>query len=151
MEKRVALACDHAGLPLRDHIRNWLQQRGIPVEDFGTQSLESIDYSDYARLACQAVQQGGCSCALLFCSTGVGMAMAANKMRGIRACVCSDVFSAEMTRRHNNANALCLGAQVVGPGLAEKLVEVFLNGEFEGGRHARRVGKLGEIELEEGR
>ena len=151
MEHPIALASDHAGLPLKNHIREWLQERGIPLHDFGTDAPQSVDYSDYARLACEAVRQNQCSLALLFCSTGIGMSMAANKMRGIRACACSDAFSAEMTRRHNDANVLCLGAQVIGPGLAEKLVDIFLAHTFEGGRHERRVGKLAEIEDQEGR
>ena len=96
--------------------------------------------------ACEAVVKGECRCALLFCGTGVGISIAANKIKGIRACCCSDAFSAEYTRRHNDANALCMGGRVVGPGLAAELVDIFLNTPFEGGRHQRRIDKLAELE-----
>ena len=114
--------------------------------DFGTHSTASVDYPDMALPACDAVVSGQCSKALLFCGTGVGISMAANKVKGIRACCCSDSFSCEYTRRHNDANALCMGGRVVGPGLACQLVDIFLNTEFEGGRHEKRIAKLMAIE-----
>lgn len=146
MSNPVALACDSAGFPLKNAIKEHLEKTGIPFVDFGAFTDESCDYPDYARPACEAVQKGECGLALLFCGTGVGMSIAANKMRGIRACACSDIFSAEYTRRHNDANALCLGARVVGAGLAQKLVDAFLTATFEGGRHQRRVDKLTALE-----
>ncbi len=151
MQKPIALAADHGGYELKNSIRQHLEARGIPVVDFGTNSPDSVDYPDFAVPACAAVLDGSCALALLFCSTGVGISITANKMHGIRACCCSDVFSAEMTRRHNNANALCLGGLVVGPGLAKKLVDAFLSASFEGGRHQLRVDKISAIEEREGR
>lgn len=149
LAKPVALAADHGGYELKDSIKAYLEAKGVEVVDFGVSGPESCDYSDCARPACEAVQNGRCGCALLFCGTGVGISIAANKMRGMRACCCSDAFSAEMTRRHNDANALCLGGRVVGAGLAEKLVDLFLGTEFEVGRHQRRVDKTMALENEQ--
>ncbi len=148
MQKPVALAADHGGFELKDHIKAHLAQQGIETVDFGTHGPESVDYPDFAKPACEAVLAGQCRCALLFCGTGVGISMAANKMRGMRAACCSDAFSAEFTRRHNDANALCLGGRVVGTGLAETLVDLFLRTEFKGGRHATRIAKVAALEEE---
>lgn len=149
MAMPIALAADHAGLELKNHMKEYLNKRNMATMDFGTDSQQSVDYPDYARQACRAVLEGQCSLALLFCGTGVGMSIAANKMHGIRACCCSDAFSAEMTRRHNNANVLCLGGRVVGAGLAETLVDAFLGAEFEeGGNHRRRIDKVAAMEAE---
>ncbi|MCI6640033.1 MAG: ribose 5-phosphate isomerase B [Pygmaiobacter massiliensis] len=142
----IALGADHGGYALKEEVKKHLQQRGIAFVDFGCHSTESVDYPDMAVAPCQAVVKGECEKALLFCGTGVGISMAANKVRGIRACCCSDSFSAEYTRRHNDANALCLGGRVVGPGLACQLVDIFLDTPFEAGRHARRVEKLSKLE-----
>ncbi len=149
MQKPVALAADHGGFELKNSIKQYLDANQIPYIDFGTNSSDSCDYSDQARPACEAVLDGSCRTALLFCGTGVGISMAANKIKGIRACCCSDAFSAEFTRRHNDANALCLGGRVVGPGLAETLVHLFLTTPFEGGRHQLRIDKLAAIEAEQ--
>ena len=146
MKKPIALAADHGGFSLKEAIRAHLDELGIPYKDFGSYDGESCDYPDMAVPACDAVVAGECDKALLFCGTGVGISMSANKVKGIRACCCSDAFSAEYTRRHNDANALCMGGRVVGPGLAIQLVDLFLNTEFEGGRHQRRVDKLMAIE-----
>ena len=146
MENRIALAADHGGYELKEAVKQHLTEAGIEVVDFGTNSTESVDYPDMAVPACEAVVSGSCRAALLFCGTGVGMSMAANKVKGIRACCCSDSFSAEFTRRHNDANALCLGGRVVGAGLACTLVDIFLSTPYEGGRHARRVAKLTALE-----
>ncbi len=147
MSKRtVALASDHGGFYLKEHIRQYLQAQGISVIDFGTHNDDSVDYPDMVKPACEAVLNGKCQCALLFCGTGIGISIAANKIRGIRAACCSDTFSAEFTRRHNDANALCLGGRVVGTGLAESMVDLFLKREFEGGRHMRRVEKISQLE-----
>ena len=146
MAKPIALAADHGGFELKEVVKAHLDEQGIEYIDFGTNSTASVDYPDMALPACDAVVSGQCEKALLFCGTGVGMSMAANKVKGIRACCCSDSFSCEFTRRHNDANALCLGGRVVGAGLAIQLVDIFLHTEYEGGRHARRVAKLAEIE-----
>ncbi len=143
---KVAFGADHGGYLLKEEVKKHLDERGIPYEDFGCFLEESVDYPDMAVPPCKAVLAGECDLALLFCGTGVGISMAANKIKGIRACCCSDVFSAKYTRLHNNANALCLGGRVVGPGLACELVDVFLDSEFEGGRHQRRVDKVMALE-----
>lgn len=145
-EKPVALGADHGGFALKEAVRAWLEENGIPCVDYGTHDAASVDYPDMAVPPCEAVLRGECGCALLFCGTGVGISMAANKIPGIRACCCSDVFSARYTRLHNDANALCMGGRVVGPGLACELVEAFLSASFEGGRHAARVAKLSALE-----
>lgn len=146
MTKPIALAADHGGFALKEEIRAHLDELGLAYKDFGSYDGESCDYPDMAVPACDAVVSGECSTALLFCGTGVGISMSANKVKGIRACCCSDAFSAEYTRRHNDANALCMGGRVVGPGLAIQLVDIFLNTPFEGGRHQRRIDKLMAIE-----
>lgn len=142
----IALGSDHGGFELKREIANYLTERGIPFEDFGTHSPDSCDYPDMAVAPCEAVVSGRCDKAILICGTGIGISMAANKICGIRAAVCSDYFSAKYTRLHNDANVLCLGGRVVGPGLACELVEVFLSTPFEGGRHASRIEKLSKLE-----
>lgn len=149
MQKPVALAADHGGFELKNSIKKYLEENNIPYVDFGTNTADSCDYADQALPACNAVLDGSCRAALLFCGTGVGISMAANKIKGIRACCCSDAFSAEYTRRHNDANALCLGGRVVGPGLGETLVRLFLETPFEGGRHQLRIDKLAALENEQ--
>ena len=146
MAKPIALAADHGGFELKEAVKAHLDELGLEYIDFGTHSTASVDYPDMALPACDAVVSGQCDKALLFCGTGVGISMAANKVKGIRAALCGDCYSAEMTRRHNDANILAMGARVLGPGLALKIVDTFLNTEFEGGRHARRVGLLDAIE-----
>lgn len=146
MNKPIALAADHGGYELKEAVKQHLTERGLEFVDFGTNSTASVDYPDMAVPACDAVVSGQCGLALLFCGTGVGISMAANKIKGIRACCCSDAFSAEYTRRHNDANALCMGGRVVGPGLACTLVDVFLDTEFEGGRHQKRIDKVMALE-----
>lgn len=147
MYKTVALACDHAGFSLKNELMLHLSSRGIEFRDFGTYNEESCDYPDFAAAACRAVLSGECDCAILVCGTGVGMSIAANKFDGIRAACCSDTFSARFTRLHNDANVLCMGARVVGSGLAVDMVDLFLNTEFENsGNHPRRVALLAEIE-----
>lgn len=148
-EKPIALAADHGGFALKEAVKEHLQQLGIAYRDFGSLDGSSCDYPKMAVPACNAVVKQECSVALLFCGTGVGISIAANKMRGIRACCCSDTFSAEFTRRHNNANALCMGGRVVGAGLACAMVDAFLNAEFEGERHQRRVDMIAQIEQEQ--
>ena len=138
----IALAADHGGFALKEQVKQWLEEQKIPYHDFGTLDGASCDYPDMAAAACDAVVSGACEKALLFCGTGIGISMAANKIKGIRAACCSDYFSAKYTRMHNDANALCLGGRVVGAGLAIELVDVFLHTAFEGGRHQRRIDKV---------
>lgn len=142
----IALAADHGGFELKEAVKKHLEERNIAYQDFGTHSTDSVDYPDMAVPACEAVVSGKCEKALLFCGTGVGISMAANKIKGIRACCCSDAFSAKYTRLHNDANALCMGGRVVGPGLACELVDLFLDTPFEGGRHTKRIEKLMKLE-----
>ena len=146
MNKPIALGADHGGWALKEAVKQHLDALGVAYQDFGTYSEESVDYPDMSVPPCEAVVKGECEKALLFCGTGVGISIAANKVKGIRACCCSDTFSAKYTRMHNDANVLCMGGRVVGAGLACELVDVFLNTEFEGGRHARRIAKITEIE-----
>lgn len=137
-----AIAADHAGFRLKAQLKAHLESRGIEVRDFGVDGTESVDYPDYAHPVAAAVASGEVAFGLLCCGTGVGMSMAANKYPSVRAVVCSDVFSAAMARAHNDANVLCLGERVVGIGLAVQILDRFVDGEFEGGRHQRRVGKI---------
>ena len=146
MAKPIALAADHGGFELKEAVKAHLDELGLAYVDYGTHSTASVDYPDMAVPACEAVVKGESDKALLFCGTGVGISMAANKIKGIRACCCSDTFSAEFTRRHNNANALCLGGRVVGAGLGCQIVDAFLNAEFEGGRHQLRIDKMMALE-----
>ena len=142
----IALACDHGGYHLMQAVKKHLADRGLPCRDFGTFSDASCDYPDFAAPAARAVASGECDRGILICGTGIGISIAANKIRGIRAAVCSDCFSAEATRLHNDANMLALGARVVGEGLALKIVDIFLDTPFEGGRHQRRVDKISALE-----
>ena len=142
----LALGSDHAGFPLKVEIMKYLDSIGVDYQDFGCYSAERYDYAIAAQKACDAVVSGKCEKALLFCGTGIGISMAANKGKGRRAAACSDYFSAKYTRAHNDANCLCLGARVVGAGLAEELVDVFLRTEFEGGRHQTRIDQIADIE-----
>ena len=142
----IAIGSDHGGFALKEEIKQHLTERGVEFTDFGTDSEASCDYPVYAEKVCRAVVSGEAEKGILCCGTGIGMSMAANKINGIRCACCGDCFSAEMTRRHNDANVLALGGRVVGAGLAEKMVDLFLDTPFEGGRHARRVGLVMELE-----
>ena len=142
----IALSSDHAGFPLKEEIRAYFDANGIEYTDCGAYNTDSVDYPYQAKKACDLVISGKADKAILCCGTGIGISMAANKVKGIRAACCTDYFSAKYTRLHNDANALCLGARVIGPGAAIELVNVFLNTEFEGGRHQRRVDQITEIE-----
>lgn len=144
--KKLVIGCDHAAVELKNQVIEHLQQRGFAVEDVGTYTADSCDYPVYAHKLCRKIQNGEFEMGILICGTGVGMSMAANKHKGIRAACCSDTFSARLTRLHNNANVLCFGARVVGMGLAFDLVDAFVDAEFEGGKHARRVDLITAIE-----
>ncbi|MEG2166151.1 MAG: ribose 5-phosphate isomerase B [Ruthenibacterium sp.] len=142
----VALGADHGGYELKNAVKEHLLARGISVTDCGVNTGASVDYPDMAVKPCELVLAGNVQAALLFCSTGVGISIAANKIKGIRACCCSDIFSATYTRLHNDANALCMGGRVVGAGLACMIADAFIDNEFEGGRHALRVAKITALE-----
>lgn len=142
----LVLASDHAGFPLKEEIKAYLDEKGIEYIDCGTDSTASVDYAKFAQVACLKVTNSEADKAILCCGTGIGISMAANKVKGIRAACCSDYFSAKFTRMHNDANVLCMGARVIGAGLACELVDVFINTEFEGGRHQRRVDQITAIE-----
>lgn len=142
----LAIGSDHGGFALKQEIMKHLTERGIEYHDYGTYSEESCDYPEYGEAVGRAVASGECELGIVICGTGIGISIAANKVRGVRAAVCGDCFSAEMCRRHNNANVLALGGRVIGPGLALKIVDIFLSTGFDGGRHARRVAKISEIE-----
>jgi ribose 5-phosphate isomerase B len=144
--RKIAIGADHGGYELKNIILEHLRQAGYTVEDFGTHSPESVDYPDYAYPVARGVAAGDYDLGILICGTGIGMSIAANKIVGVRAAVCGDTYSARMSRLHNNANILCLGGRVVGPGLALDIVDVWLSTEFEGGRHARRVEKIRQME-----
>ena len=143
---KIAMGSDHGGYALKERLKAYLEGQGHQVEDFGCHSTESCDYPDFGRAAAEAVASGACERGIVVCTTGIGISIAANKVKGIRCALCSEPLSAEMTRRHNDANMLALGAGLVGPNLAERIVEVFLSTDFEGGRHQRRVDKISAIE-----
>ena len=142
----VVLGSDHAGFPLKEAIKKHLEETCVDYIDVGCYTPERFDYAISAQKACDKVVSGEADFAILCCGTGVGISMAANKVKGIRACCCSDYFSAKYTRLHNDANCLCIGDRVIGAGTAIELVDVFLNTEFEGGRHQTRVDQIIAIE-----
>ena len=139
---KIAIASDHAGFHLKQTLGAHMRERGLEVVDLGTHVAERCDYPDYAARVARAIVDGDCGLGLLVCGTGVGMSMSANRFAGIRAAVVSDTFSARATRQHNDCNVLCLGERVVGTGLAQDIIDAWLDAEFEGGRHAMRVEKL---------
>ena len=140
------MACDHGGFELLQEIKVYLDGHDLAYTDFGTYSTESCDYPEIAARAAPAVSSGECRMGIFICGTGVGMSIAANKFQGIRAAHCTDCFTAEMTRRHNDANVIVLGARITGVGLALKIVETFMNTGFDGGRHVRRVEMLNNLD-----
>ncbi len=143
---KIGLGSDHGGYELKDEIAKHLKSRGIEVVDYGTHTEESCDYPVYGEKVAEAVMAKECDFGILVCGTGLGISLAANKVKGIRCAVVSDTFSAEMSKAHNNCNMLALGARVVGVGLALKIVDTFIDTEFEGGRHERRVNKIMDVE-----
>ncbi len=139
---KIAVGCDHAGFVLKQAILEELRARGVEVADCGTEGTASCDYPDFAARVAELVSAGGAERGVLMCGTGLGMSMVANRFRGVRAAACHDEFTAEMSRRHNDANVLCLGGRVLEPGAAAKLLGLWLETPFEGGRHAGRVAKV---------
>jgi len=143
---KIAIGSDHGGFKLKEEIKKMLQEKEYDFKDFGTFSEESVDYPDIALEVARAVQDGSYDRGILICGTGIGIGIAANKLAGIRAALCHDTFSARASREHNNANILTMGERVIGPGLARDIVNVWLETGFAGGRHARRVEKINDIE-----
>ena len=139
---RVAIGNDHGGLNFKEELLALLKELGHEVEDFGCNTPDSVDYPDYADLVCRAVLEGDCDRGILICGSGIGMSMAANRRSGIRAALCQEQFGARMSREHNNANVLCLGARIIGPSLAIEIVRTWLETEFAGGRHQQRIDKF---------
>ena len=142
----IALGSDHGGLALKRHVMDYLDQHQLAYKDYGCYTSDSCDYPDFGRAAAQAVASGECDRGIVICTTGIGISIAANKVKGIRCALCSEPLSAEMTRRHNDANMLAIGAGLTAPMMAKRLVDVFLSTEFEGGRHQRRIDKMMAIE-----
>lgn len=135
----IAIGADHAGVFMKNDLKKFIEDMGYEVKDFGTFTDESCDYPVYAKAVSEAVAKGDFEKGILVCGTGIGMSMAANKVKGIRAAVCTDPKSTEFTRRHNDANVLCLGARIIDEATAENLVKIFLTTEFEGGKHLKRI------------
>ena len=143
---KISMGCDHGGFDLKEDIKVFLTEQGHEVEDFGCYGKESCDYPEFAEAAARAVAEGKCERGIVICTTGIGISISANKVKGVRCALCAEPWSAEMTRRHNDSNMLAMGAGVVGPQLARQIVSAFLGNDFEGGRHQRRVDKMMEIE-----
>ena len=142
---KIAFGCDHGAFKLKEELIVWAKEQGHEVKDCGCYTLDSCDYPDFGEAAARAVASGECERGVVLCTTGIGISMSANKVGGIRCALCGDLWSAEMTRRHNDANMLAIGAGVTGPNLAREILGKFLTTEFEGGRHERRVNKLNAI------
>ncbi|MGN8875513.1 ribose 5-phosphate isomerase B [Pseudoflavonifractor sp. HCP28S3_F10] len=143
---KISLGCDHGGFAMKEHIKTWLEGHGYQVEDCGCYSTDSVDYPIYGKAAAEAVASGACQRGIVVCTTGIGISISANKVKGIRCALCHEPLSAEMTRRHNDANMLAIGGGMIGPNMADRIVEAFLTTEFEGGRHQRRVDLISDIE-----
>lgn len=142
----IAIGSDHAGYLLKADIIKHLKDKGLEVKDFGTNGPESVDYPDFGQAVAEAVSSGECDKGIIICGTGIGISIAANKVPGIRAALCTDSYMAKMTRQHNDANILAIGERVIGPGLALDIIDTWLETEFLGGRHQNRVSKITEIE-----
>lgn len=139
----IALGCDHGGYPLKVEVIKYLEEHQIAYKDFGCDNTDSVDYPEYAKKVAHSVADGECEKGILICGTGIGISIAANKVKGIRAALCHDCFSAKATREHNDANILAMGARVIGPGLALEIVDTFLNTEFSNDqRHVRRIAQI---------
>ena len=147
-KKKLIIGSDHAGFALKESIKSALIELGHEVKDVGTHDTASCDYPDYAKPVAKAVAAGEADAGILVCSTGIGMSMAANKVPGVRAALVHHIYEAQMTRRHNDANVICIGANITGPAIALEAVKAFLTTEFEGGRHQRRVDKIENLTVE---
>ncbi len=139
---KIAIGADHGGFQMKELIGELIDQLGHSIEDVGCSTADSVDYPEYAKHVCELVHTNECDAGILICGTGIGMSMAANRYRRIRAAVCNEEFSARLSREHNNSNVLCLGARVIGSGIAKEIVKVWLSTDFTGGRHQRRVDQF---------
>ena len=142
----IALGCDQGGYELMQEVKKHLVDRGVEYKDFGTYSSESVDYPIYGKKVANAVASGECEKGILICGTGIGISITANKVKGIRCALVHDVYSAKLTRQHNDTNMIAMGERVIGPGLAREIAKAWLSEEFEGGRHANRIGKIADYE-----
>ena len=143
---KIAIGNDHTAVEMKNHIKKYLEDKGYEMVDYGTNSSDSCDYPVYGKKVADAIKNGECELGILICGTGIGISLAANKVKGIRAAVCSEGYSARLTRQHNNANIIAFGARVVDEKTAENIVDEFLNAEYEGGRHQKRVDMITAIE-----
>lgn len=143
---KIAIGCDHVGIEHKDLVIKHLQEKGIEVEDFGTHSTERTDYPKYGRAVAEAVANGDADQGILICGTGVGISLTANKVKGIRAVVCSDPYTAQLSKEHNNTNILAFGSRVIGIELAKMIIDSWLSAEFEGGRHQNRISMIAALE-----
>ena len=146
---KIAIGNDHVAVGLKNHIKKYLEDKGHTLVDFGAYTDERCDYPIYGKKVALAVASGECECGILICGTGVGISLAANKVKGIRAAVCSEPYTARLTKKHNNANIIAFGARVVGEEMAEMIVDEYLSATYEGGRHQRRIDMISEIESEQ--
>ena len=142
----IAIGCDHGGYELKEHIIKHLENSGYEYKDFGCFDENSVDYPDIAKLVCNSINEKESDCGILICGTGIGISIAANKIKGIRAAHCHDIYSAEMTKRHNNSNVICMGGRVIGRELAFGIIDAWMCAKFEGGRHQQRIDKICELE-----
>ncbi|HZG71109.1 MAG TPA: ribose 5-phosphate isomerase B [Chondromyces sp.] len=147
---KIAIASDHGGINIREEIKSLLEEMGLDYEDFGCECNTSVDYPDYALPVAEKVANGEFDRGILICGTGIGMSIAANKVKGIRCALVHDVFSAKATRQHNDSNMLAMGERVIGPGLAREIAKVWLEEEYQGGRHENRIGKIKDYEAKQG-
>ncbi len=143
---KIAIGSDHGGYSLKEVIKEYLTEKGYQVKDFGCFSQESVDYPDYAKMVAEAVSRGECEAGVLMCGTGIGISIAANKVKGIRAALCHDGLTARLAKQHNNANIICIGGRTTGVETAKDIIDNWLNSEFEGGRHLRRINKIKDME-----
>ena len=145
----IAIGADHGGFQIKEAVKKYLEEKNIPFKDFGSYDGQAVDYPEIAIQVAHAVTNGEAEKGILCCGTGIGISIAANKVKGVRAAVISDEFCAEMSRRHNDANILCMGGRIINDEKAVKFADIFLNTPFDGGRHARRVGMITKIEQED--
>ena len=146
---KISMGCDHGGYLLKEHVKKYLTDKGHEIVDCGCNSLDSCDYPQFGAAAAKAVAEGSCERGIVICTTGIGISITANKVKGIRCALCSEPLSAEMTRKHNNANMLAMGAGMTGPNMAERIVDTVPTTEFEGGRHQRRVDGIAAVEAQQ--
>lgn len=146
---KISLGCDHGGYELKEEIKKYLEDNNYKIIDVGTNSKDSVDYPEFGEKAAQLIKEGKVDRGIVICTTGIGISISANKVKNVRCALCTDSYMAKMTRRHNDANMLAMGAGIIGKNLALEIVDTFLNVEFEGGRHQRRIDKISDIENEQ--